>query len=116
MKNKQNDIYYLQKIIEHCENIDGFNKRFGGSLKMLYEDLAYMQSVVLSLQQIGENAKRLSDDLVCKYNGVSWHDVCQTRDKVTHHYDGIDRNIVWEILSEDIPVLKNYCEKILKEI
>lgn len=116
MKDKFDDRYYLERIVWHCGNIQDFTDRFHGSLKVLMSDLAYLQSVVLSIEQIGENAKKLSDVLTDKYDKEYWHNVCKTRDKLTHHYDGIDIALVWEIITVDIPKLKSCCEKILTEI
>jgi len=115
MKHEFDDKYYVGRILTHCLNIEDFNKRFDGSYKTLLSDLAYLQAIVFSIVQIGENAKNLSSQFIIKYSGIPWSDLCKTRDKITHHYDGIDKELVWEIVSVNIPELKSYCEKILGE-
>lgn len=116
MKTERDDGYYLERILKHCLKVEKFTKRFNGSLQMLEEDDAYEQAVVLSFIQIGEAAKQLSDDFVKRYDGVDWKEICKFRDKITHHYDEIEEEIIWDSIEVDIPMLKTYCKKVLKDI
>ncbi len=38
-----------------------------------------------------------------------------TRDKLIHDYFGIDYDIVWEIIQDHLPLLKDQLEQILNE-
>lgn len=115
MKADRDDLYYIAVILKHCTRIQELTKRFNGSLQMLIDDYAYEQSVVLSFIQIGEAAKGLSKEFVSKYSQVDWSAVCKFRDKITHHYDEIEEDIVWDSIEKDIPLLKSFCEKITDE-
>jgi uncharacterized protein with HEPN domain len=37
------------------------------------------------------------------------------RDKLIHHYFGVDFNVVWDVIKFDLPVLKEQIKKILEE-
>lgn len=115
MKADRDNGYYLEQIIEHCNRIADFTKRFSGNVETLENDYAYSQCVLMSIIQIGENARKLDEDLREKYNGVNWHEIIGARNKVTHEYDGVDYEIVWNMIEHDIPLLKKYCEKILAD-
>ncbi len=38
------------------------------------------------------------------------------RDKVIHFYFGVDYEIVWKVLKERLPILKQQIERIIKEV
>ena len=42
--------------------------------------------------------------------------IASTRDKMIHHYFGVDLNIIWEIIKKDLPVLEKQIKKIKKEL
>ena len=64
---------------------------------------------------LGHTVKNLPVGLRNKYSEVSWREIIGTRDKMIHHYFGIDLEMVWKIIKEDLPILKKQIEKILKK-
>ncbi len=38
-----------------------------------------------------------------------------TRDRLTHHYFGINQEIVWQIVEQDLGSLKNQIESVIRE-
>ena len=40
-----------------------------------------------------------------KYPSVEWSKIARTRDKFIHFYFGIDREVVWDIVTQNIPEL-----------
>ena len=116
MKRDRNDGYYLERIIEHCQRIGNFTKRFQGSVEKLEKDYAYQQAVTLSLIQIGENVKHLSENLKREYSKIAWRNISDTRNFIVHDYDGLDCDIVWDVIVNDIPALKAYCIEIQNEL
>lgn len=68
-------------------------------------------AVIREIEVIGEAVANLPDSFRKRYPDVQWKEIVGTRDKMIHHYFGVDLDIVWDIIKEDIPNLK---EKILK--
>lgn len=68
------------------------------------------------LEIIGEAVKNISKKLREKYKEIEWNKIAGTRDKVIHNYFGVNLEIVWTIIKEDLPDLKKKVEKILKSI
>jgi len=65
------------------------------------------------LEIIGEAANRVPDDIQAKYPELPWLQMIGARNRLIHGYDSVDFDILWAIISEDMPVLISQLEKIL---
>ncbi len=63
------------------------------------------RAVARSLEVIGEAVKNISNKTKNKYPLISWREIAGLRDKLIHHYFGIDYEIVWEVIQNEIPDL-----------
>ena len=50
-----------------------------------------------------------------RYNNIEWIIIKNLRNKIVHDYEGINLNLIWDIITDDIKQLKMDMEKILKE-
>lgn len=80
-----------------------------------YDDELLKRAVTRSLEIIGEASKRVNSDFRLKYNTVSWSEMAKMRDRIIHHYEGVDYEIVWNTITNDIPELYFRIEEILKQ-
>lgn len=78
-------------------------------------DYKTQDAVVRNLEIIGEATKNLSDDFREQHQEIPWRDMAGTRDRLTHHYFGINQEIVWQIVEQDIRGLKSQIEQIIRE-
>lgn len=46
---------------------------------------------------------------------IQWNKITGTRDKLIHHYFGVDLDLIWEIVKREIPELKKKAQKIFEE-
>lgn len=70
-------------------------------------------SVLRLLEVIGEAATRLPDDIRNKHPDIPWRSIIGLRNRLIHAYDEIDLDIVWDILTLDIPEVIERLERIL---
>jgi uncharacterized protein with HEPN domain len=70
----------------------------------------------MSVLQIGELVKVLSEDFKAVNSSMPWREIKRMRDKTAHHYGTFDVNALWETVIEDIVPLKEYCLKCLAEM
>lgn len=68
-----------------------------------------------SFEIIGEAAKKIPDDFKQFHADIEWSAMARLRDKLIHHYFGVDYELVWNIVKEDIPPLRNKISKLLEE-
>ena len=59
-----------------------------------------------------ENIKKLSASFKEKYYEISWNDIVGFRNRIVHEYGKTDYTIVYEVVSNDIPDLKEVLLKI----
>ncbi|MFQ5532182.1 MAG: DUF86 domain-containing protein, partial [Candidatus Nanoarchaeia archaeon] len=63
-------------------------------------------AVIRSLEVIGEASKNIPKSMAEKYPKIPWKEIIGTRDKITHHYFGVDLELIWKVVQENVPELK----------
>ncbi len=71
-------------------------------------------AIVRLLEIVGEASKNVSDELKANYPQVPWKPIAGTRDRLTHGYFDVDLDIIWEIITSDLPPLIETLESILQ--
>lgn len=104
-------VVFLQHIAEAIDDIDDFLD--GVSLEEFRNNLEKQYAVIRALEIIGEAVKNLQEEFTEKYPGVGWSDIAATRDKLIHHYFGVDLELIWDIAKNDLPILKKQIPEIL---
>lgn len=102
--NNENSLIFIQHILDNIKNIEGFSKDL--TKEELSKNKLKQYAIVRAIEIIGEAAKNLSVSFKEKYPGISWKEIIGTRDRVIHHYFGVDLDIIWEIIKNDLPNLK----------
>ena len=54
---------------------------------------------------VGEAAKNLSDEFRAEYPSVPWKSMAGTRDRLIHQYFGVNLDIVWQIITTELPAV-----------
>lgn len=110
---------------ETCVNainkmIESIDKVFKYINDMSYEDFAkndmVIDATVFSICLIGENVKNISEDIQNKYSNIMWHVLKGLRNRIVHDYDGINLELIWSIIQNDLLPLKNDLKIILAQL
>lgn len=72
-------------------------------------------SLVRLLEIVGEAAARLSPETRDGCPSIPWPDIIGLRNRLIHGYDVVDFDILWDIVSGDLPPLIAQLDSILKE-
>jgi uncharacterized protein with HEPN domain len=70
-------------------------------------------SIIYYLQIIGEAANAIPQDFRDRHPEIPWRSMISMRNKLIHHYEGIDLDVVWETATVSIPELKSKIDAIL---
>jgi len=64
---------------------------------------------------MGEASKNIPEPFRKKYPKIPWKKISGTRDILIHAYFGVDSDLMWKIIKNDLSVLKKQIEKILEK-
>ncbi|MEW6609430.1 MAG: DUF86 domain-containing protein [bacterium] len=103
---------YLKHIVEETEFI--INEVTKISEDDFYINDSLKRAFVRSLEVIGEASKNIPEGFREKHSNVDWRNMARMRDKLIHHYFGIDYSIVWDVVKNEIPVLHSKILKIIQ--
>ena len=79
------------------------------------EDEKTVDAVVRNFEIIGEAANRIPDDFKLKNPEINWKRIKGFRNRIVHEYFGIDNEIVWSIIEENLNELIDWLELLIKE-
>src|SRR3989338_10787006 len=86
------------------ESIGAINIFLGNLSKTeLERDRLRQSAVIRELEVIGEAVKNLPEDVTKKHSNILWKQIAGIRDKLIHHYFGVDLDIVWQTIKKDLP-------------
>lgn len=74
-----------------------------------------IDSVLRNLEIIGEAARQVPADIRERYPELPWSEMTTMRNIVIHQYHGVNLNIIWQTVKEDLPPLASQLKRILQE-
>lgn len=94
----------LEHIAESIGEIEKYKEHIN---KRKFIAMTMMQDAVIRrIEIIGEAVKQLPPDFKRKHPEIAWAEIAGMRDVLIHDYFGVNINIVWKTIQEDIPQLK----------
>jgi uncharacterized protein with HEPN domain len=110
------NILHILTILEAIEKINIYSKDFeDGEAFYLADKQLHFNATVNLLIAIGEENKKIDDGLKSS-NIINWKNLSAMRDKLSHNYRGIDESIVWNIIHEYLPKLKEALIEVIPKI
>ena len=73
-----------------------------------------IDAIVRNIEIIGEASARVPDTVQNKFSDIPWKQLRGIRNRIIHEYFGVDLNIIWHIVKNDIPLLKKQVNKALE--
>jgi uncharacterized protein with HEPN domain len=75
-----------------------------------------VDAVVRNLEIIGEAVKSVPEGLRAEHPEVPWRRIAGLRDLLIHQYFGIDYEIIWDLISHQMPMLEERVRSILRDL
>ncbi len=115
MKKEERDfLYFLEDIALAMQRIQQYTD--GLPYAEFLHDYKTVDAVIRNFEIIGEAAKNLPAIIKNKHTHLPWEEMYRLRNKISHEYFGIDYEILWDIVTNQLPAnLKNIEEIIKKE-
>jgi len=109
----KSDKVYLQHILEMIRRIEGVADL---GKETFLESMLHQDAVLRNLHTFTETTQRLSDGLKAAHPEVEWVTLAAFRNVLVHDYLGVDIDVVWNVITHDVPEFKNSIVNILKEL
>jgi uncharacterized protein with HEPN domain len=106
-------IDFLRHIQKECIYL--IQESSDNSFEDFLHDERLSRAICRSLEIIGEASAKIHPDFKAKYPLVPWRDMNDIRNKIIHHYFGIDYDIVWDTVKTNIPILKESIDVIIEK-
>ena len=108
---KRNERLYLTDILESISAIESYTKDL--TADDFFRDRRTYSATIREFEIIGEAAKLLSNQSIEKYPHIEWRDIKDFRNLLIPEYFGVDLEMVWNVIVDDLPGLKLAVEDLL---
>lgn len=103
---------YFQDIIVSIKKIESYLE--GRTYEKFVNDGMAMDAVVRNIEIVGEAANNISEETKRSHPEIPWGKITGMRNKIIHEYFGIDMEILWQTIQEDLRELRQQVEAIVK--
>lgn len=114
MKPKRVYTDYLRDMVEYAEKAERFVR--GVEFEDFQNDEQKVLAVVRALEVIGEAARHIPKTVRDKYPEILWKKIAGMRNMVIHEYFGVDLEVVWRTVQENLPPLRQAIATILQDL
>lgn len=94
---------FIKDILDNIEKINKFVE--GMDFNHFKNDEKTIYAVTRSLEIIGEAVGCIPKEVKDKYEKIPWKDIKNFRNQVVHKYWGVDLEIVWDIIENELESL-----------
>ena len=106
----KSDRVLLQYILEVVARIESATK---DGRDVFLASTLHQDAVLRNLHTMTETTQRLTPELKSKHSEIDWATLSAFRNVLVHDYLGIDIELVWTVVAQDVPDFKNKVERIL---
>ena len=100
----------LEHAREACKLAEGRTR------ETLRSDRILQLALTRLVEIVGEAAGRVSPETQARFSRVPWREAIATRHRITHGYDVVDYDILWDTVQDDFPPLVAALEDVLGEL
>lgn len=105
---------YLEDILDAMEKAESMISNV--DFETFEKEYLINFAVVRALEIIGEATKRLPHSFRGDYEDIPWRLMAGMRDRLSHKYDDINLELVWETVKERIPEVKPKIKQLISDL
>lgn len=102
-------------ILESIGKTEIYSAGFSDALTFYQvNDQLNFNASLLLIATIGDQIAKISHTTIIKHPNIPWQKIKGTRNRIVHDYAGIDYDITFKIVKEELPALKGAVEELVK--
>lgn len=105
---------YLHDIVNSIDETVLFTD--GLTFEEFAHDPKTINAVIRSLEVLGEAVKSLPDSIRSQASDIPWRRMAGMRDKLIHDYFGVDLGIIWAVVHEELPPLRETISQLAQKM
>lgn len=105
-----------QRLYDVLDAIQRIEKYAAAGKSAFVNDELIQTWILHHLVIIGEACTTLPEEIRARLSGVPWRKIVGMRNILVHHYFGIDYEIVWSVVENDLPDMKRKIKDIMRDL
>jgi len=111
---QRDDAIPIRHMLEHAK--EALSLVSGRSREELHSHRMLQLALTRLVEIVGEAAGRVSPETQSRFPTVPWREAIATRHRITHGYDVVDYDILWDTVQDDLPPLVAGLEGVLADL
>ena len=107
---KRNDLLSVDDILQSLYSISEYTS--GLSYDDFLNSKITIDAVIRNFEICGEASNYISDDFKMGHPQIEWRKLTDFRNRLIHHYFGVSHDIVWDVITSEVPGYIDYLESI----
>jgi len=103
----------LEHILQGIAQVEEYTK--GMTKDQLSSNPLHLHATTYNIQIIGEAVYKLTDEFKNSHSETQWRVIEKMRHVLVHDYFAIDADILWNVIVDDLPLLKKQVMQYLEE-
>ncbi|MEO5802855.1 MAG: HepT-like ribonuclease domain-containing protein [Verrucomicrobiota bacterium] len=104
----------LQQIIDYANRAEELCRE--KSITEIRADWRLAFALERVMEVLGEAVRRLPPEIFNRYPSVNWKAILGMRNRVSHGYDSIDYEVLWNAARDQVPALILTAKEILRDL
>ncbi len=113
MKGERLYLDYLHDILDNAVKAIEFSA--GMTADQFFQDEKTVFAVIRAIEIVGEATKKIPEQVRHRYKFVPWREMAGTRDILVHDYFGVNLQVIWKTVSDDLPSLIPLLHEIIRQ-
>ncbi len=109
---ERNPWLYVEDMRQFCLKVQAYTE--GKDQAGFIQDGLTYDATLRNLELIGEAARHIPPDIQQSASDIPWRTLIAIRNRIIHGYLGLDNDILWDIITTEIPLLTEQLEQLLR--
>ena len=114
MELNDKDRLHLENILEFCDDIYSAIDELSIDYDSFNASIARRGVLAFFVEHIGEEANKLSEEFKDSHSEIDWKAIIGFRHHIAHAYVGVIPDVLWDAVQSDIPELRDFCVRLIK--